>query len=381
MKYDTYAAINLDALEYNINKIKNLVAPSKLQVVLKADAYGHIAKEIFKHLIDFGIENFAVANLIEALELRKLNSKVDIMVFGRINKDNLTIALEHNITINIFSKESANDLITALKNKTQTIAKVHIKINTGFNRLGFDNKKEDIDKIIELANTERISILGIFSHLALTNEKEDKKQLEKLEEVINKLESKGINLGLKHIADSIAAIDYPWARLDMVRVGAVIYGLRTPRKSYDQLNLKGTLKMIATINQIRHIQKGEGVSYDYIYKAEKPMTIGIISAGYADGLPRSLSEKGTVYINNQQAPIIGLMCMDQCMIDITNIKKVKIGDEVTLFEIESQSPAFIGNIANIAETNKNEILTRISKRVPRIYNYKGKTHTINQLLD
>lgn len=377
---DTFVIIDLDAIKHNVREIKRKFENIDIIFVLKADAYGHKATEIFKLLIEEGSDKFAVANLSEALELRKIDRSVEIIVLGRIAPANIKIALENSISFTIFSKESWCNLYEVINSSCYEDVKIHIKINTGFNRLGFNTDEDSIKIIKEIQECKNVTIESVYSHFALTDYESDVEQFNKFNKFIKQLESKNIKIPKKHIADSITSVDYPWARLDMVRIGALIYGLKADRKSYEKFDLKYSMKLYTTITQIRHIKAGEGVGYDYLFKAKNDTKIATLAFGYADGYPRNIWNKSYVLINGMKAYFTGLMCMDQCMVDVTSIDDVKEGDKVLIYEVDSDSEVSLAKISKMADTNKNNIISSLAKRVVRVYKSEGKEYAVNQLL-
>lgn len=367
--FENYAMVDLDAIAHNAEAIAKLVYPARLMAVLKGNAYGLGLEMVFKKLRKEGFEDFAIANLNEALFLKKLDAACAPLVFGNINPSRYELAQEAGIKWTIFSKEQWQ----LLREKIDKPITVHVKINTGFNRLGFDVCEESLDCIYEIYHHPMVTIEGIYSHLALLNEEEDKKAYRIFLSFVNELENRGIHIPIKHIADSISAVDYPWARLDMVRVGAALFGLRTARESYDALELKSAVQLYATVSQIRTLHKGEGVGYDLAFVAPKDMKIATIAIGYADGYPRSLSMgEGKVLIQGKLAPVLGIICMDQCMVDVTGIETVSINDPVLLYDVDRNSPVSLEKLSQQAGSNKNDIISGLSARVPRLYLDKGE---------
>lgn len=377
---DTFAIIDLDAIKHNVREIKRKFEDIDIIYVLKADAYGHKASGIFKLLIEEGSDKFAVANLSEALELRKIDSNVEIIVLGRIAPSNIKIAIENKISFTIFSRDSWCNLNKEINSNCYDNVKIHIKINTGFNRLGFDTDEESIKIIEEINECKYVTIESIYSHFALANYDSDVEQFNKFNEFIKQLDSINIKIPKKHMADSITSVDYPWARLDMVRIGALIYGLKADRKSYNKFDLKYSMKLYSTITQIRHVRAGEGVGYDYFFKAKSDMKIATLAFGYADGYPRTLWNKGFVLVKGKKAYFTGLMCMDQCMVDVTSIENVNEGDKVLIYEVDSDSEVSLAKISIMANTNKNDIISSLAKRVVRVYKSENKDYAVNQLL-
>lgn len=355
----TYVEIDLDIIRHNINEIKKIINKNtKLGAVIKSNAYGHGAVEVAKILEYEKVDYICVAGLNEAMELRNNDISLPILVMGYTPDDCLDIAIKNNITLTIFSKKQADILsnIAMILNKKATI---HLKIDTGFNRLGFkidENLKYTIE---EIYNLENINIEGIFSHLALKDSESDYEQFNKFTDLLESI--KHLNIPIKHICDSIGMAAYKDFHMDMVRVGASLYGYNS-RKSI--MDLKPAMTFKSKFAQIKNIKKGEGISYDYSYIADKDMKIGTVLCGYSDGIPRSLSNKGYVYINGQKANILGKICMDQCIVDLTDIKDASMDSEVIFYG--NGGPSLV-DIANLANTNKNELLSIVSRRVARVY--------------
>jgi len=376
---DTYVEINLDNIAFNMKRIKEVVGKDvAIAAVVKANAYGHGAVDIAPTIMENGGDYLAVATLSEALELRNNYSNYNIFIMGYTPDEYLEHVVANNIIQTIFSFKQA-EILSNLGKKYNKTQKIQIKYDTGFNRLGFRDCQEsiyEIDKIFELDNLE---IEGIFSHFALAGRVEDDIQYEKLMNVVNQLESKGRKFKYKHICDSISGIDYPEYRLNMIRPGAIIYGLKSYKD--ESVVLKQAMTFKTKIYHIKTLEKGEGVSYDYLWKADKKCVVGTLPFGYADGYPRNMRDKGFVTIHGKKAPLIGVICMDQCMVDLTDIPEAKIGDEVIIYGDGSNNTVDIHEMSKLAGTNKNELVCRITMRTPRVYIKGGKIHKIlNYLL-
>jgi len=375
---DTYVEINLDNIAYNMRKIKETVGNGvSVAAVVKADGYGHGAVDIAQTIMENGGEYLAVATLTEAIELRNHFKDYKILIMGYTPDEYLEYVVENNITQTIFSLRQAailNDLGIKL-NKKPT---VQIKYDTGFNRLGYKDFQASIDEIDRIFDLKNLNVEGIFSHFALTSKEEDELQYNKLMNAIKKLEARGRTFKYKHICDSISGIDYPQYRLNMIRPGAIIYGL----KSYndDSIVLKQSMTFKTKIYHIKTLEEGEGVSYDYLWKAGKKSIVGTLPFGYADGYPRNMRDKGFVTINGKKAPIIGVICMDQCMVDLTLIPEAKVGDEAIIYGDGTNNTIDINEISKLAATNKNEIVCRITRRTPRVYIKDNKIVKITNYL-
>ncbi len=366
---NTWVEIELSNLEYNLNQARKMINPgTKIAGVIKANAYGHGAVHVAKTLMENNIDMLAVACLSEAIELRRHFSDLPILIMGYTPNDMLKFAVENSITTTIFSLEQAIKL-SEIGQSLNKEATVHIKIETGFNRLGLKIDSNTIDIIEEIYNLKNIKLEGIFTHFALKSSETDKQQYDLLMNVIQKLESEGIHIPIKHICDSIGMVSYPDYHLDMIRLGSLMFGVQT--SSMKEGILKPVMTFKAKISQIKEIQEGEGVGYDYSFVAKEKTIVGTLPVGYSDGYMRCLTGKGEVSIKGRRAPIIGKICMDQCMIDLTNIPNVEVGDEVILLGGSSQDGVTMDEIAAKIDTNRNEVLSVIGRRVPRVYMENG----------
>ena len=376
---DTYVEISLDNIAYNIRKIKETVGDEvAIAAVVKANGYGHGAVDIAQTIMENGGDYLAVATLTEALGLRKHYQDYKILIMGYTPDEYLEYIVQNNITQTIFSLRQAQ-LLNELGLKYNKKPLVQIKYDTGFNRIGYKDSQESIDEIDKMFDLENIEIEGIFSHFALAGKDEDEIQYNKLMNAVKQLEEKGRLFKYKHICDSIAGIDYPQYRLNMIRPGAIIYGL----KSYhdESIVLKQAMTFKTKIYHIKTLNKGEGVSYDYLWKAQDTCTVATLPFGYADGYPRIMRDKGFVTIRGKKAPILGVICMDQCIVDITHIPEATVGDEVIIYGNGENNTLSIEDVSKLAQTNKNELVCRITIRTPRVYIKDNKVYKIlNYLL-
>ncbi len=364
---DTWAEINLDNIIWNFNEAKKLLLKeTKIAAVLKANAYGHGAIEVARILVDKGVDYIAVACLLEAIELRREFKDIPILVMGYTSEEHLHIAVEYNITLTIFSALQG-ELLSKIASSLKTIQKVHIKIDTGFNRLGFKWSKDLKDIIKSIYKLKNIEVEGIFTHLALVNRQEDEKQFDLFQKVIEEIEEEKIHIPIKHVCDSIGMVRYPEFHMNMIRLGAFLYGMRPSRISDKSPVLKTSLTFKTKISHIKHIENGEGVGYDYSFIAKEKAKVGTLPVGYADGYMRCLSNAGEVSVNGEKAKVIGKICMDQAMIDLTSISNVKVGDEVVLLGGQGENFVDVMEVADKCNTNRNEVLSVISRRVPRVY--------------
>ncbi|MBR1969321.1 MAG: alanine racemase [Clostridia bacterium] len=365
-----YAQINKNSILKNIKKIKeSLKNDVKLMPVIKADAYGHGALEVAKLLVPYS-DFFAVAVIEEALQIKQEGIKTPLLILGYVNPDSYEDIVDNDIRIPVFTYEAAKRLSDIAKKKNK-IAKIHIAIDTGMNRIGFKNKPENLKVIEEISVLENIFIEGIFTHFATADEKDNsfmKEQEKSFSDFVVKLESMGICIPIKHVSNSAAIIYGNSLNYNMVRSGIITYGLY-PSDEVDKSKLivEPSLEFISHVVYVKIIEKGDTVSYGRTFTAEKPMKIATIPVGYADGYPRLLSNKGRVIINGKYAPIIGRICMDQFMVDVSDIEDVNEGDTVILIGKQGDCAISADEIAVFSQTINYEIVCGIGKRVPRIY--------------
>lgn len=377
MLRDTYLEVDLDQLAKNVCEIRNHIGENvALCAVIKANGYGMGAVDIAPTLIQNGATYLAVANLPEAMELRKRDSSWPIWVMGHTPDRYLKIAIENNIVLTVFTLSQAEQ-IQDIARSAGKIQPIQIKVDTGFNRLGFKTSRKDLKSISNIFKLSNIKIEGIFSHLALASYEEDLIQLKRLLDLKPYFETYDMERAVKyHICDSISAIVYPDFRLDMVRIGAALFGAKSYR--YPDFPIETIAKFKTRIAHLKTIESGEGVSYDYKWRARRKSLIATLPFGYADGYPRNMSEQGEVMIDGRRFPIIGVICMDQCMVDVTDLVDAHVGQEVTIFGSDAIS---IDEISRKSGTNKNEILSRLTRRVPRLYLKGGSiNHIRNDLL-
>ena len=365
-----WAEINLDNLAHNMKETRRVVNKNTLiTAVIKADGYGHGAVCIGQTLLDNGANRFAVATLSEAIQLRASFPNTEIMVLGYTPNDLTEDILANNIIQTIYTLEQAEyfSKLALLSNKKIT---VHIKLDTGMNRLGMQESQETIDSILQMSKFEGLFIEGIFTHFAMADEIDKEytnNQVKKYKKIVNTLEENGLNIPIKHVSNSAAIIDMPELNMDMVRAGIMLYGLY-PSKNVNQnnVNLKEVMCLKAKISQVKEIPKGTGVSYGLKYKCTKNSKVATLPIGYADGFTRMLSGKASAMLQNKKVPIIGNICMDQCIIDISGLD-AKIDDEVVLFGGNDKNGISITSVSELLNTINYEIVCMVDKRVPRVY--------------
>ena len=361
MTGDTTITIDLDRLGRNMDAVRQMAGEDvAVMAVIKANGYGHGAVEIAPTLLAHGARYLAVARLEEALPLREAYRDAPLFVLGYTPDRLLETAVEHRIALTIFTAHQAR-LLGEAGERLGVIPCVHLKVETGFNRLGTD----DVDELRAILRVPNLYAEGIYSHLALKDRPSDEIQLAKFLHIVQTLEKEGHTFRYKHIADSISAVDYPDFRLDMIRPGAILYGMKSFES--DCITVEPVMSMQTRIARLRRVQPGEGVGYDLDWVAEQPSMIATLPFGYADGYPRALGGKGYVTIRGIKCPLVGILCMDQCVADVTGVPDVQEGDEALIYGDGTQNTLSVAEAAALAGCNKNEILCRLTQRPARVF--------------
>lgn len=365
-----WAEIDLDALEYNVKNIKKLIKDKDMIAVVKADAYGHGALDIIPTLIKSGVNRLAVAVITEAIEFRKNNINMPIMILGNTDVECLEELINYDIEQTVFSYEYAKEL-SKVAEKLGKIAKIHIALDTGMGRIGFLQNNQSINEVLKICKLSNVDVIGIFTHFSTSDEKDKEYsiyQFEQFKYFVNQLEKRGVKIPIKHCSNSGAIMDLPETYLDSVRAGIILYGYYPSNEvKKEVLNLKPVLSLKAKISNVKELDKDMYVSYGRTYKTVNKTKIATIPIGYADGYSRLLSGKGKVIVNGKLASVVGRVCMDQCMIDVTECGEVKVSDEVILLGSFEENKFDADNFAEIIGTINYEILCMIKERVPRVY--------------
>lgn len=369
------ADIDLDAVRTNIINIKKgLGSKTKACCVIKADGYGHGACEIAKAIDDLA-DFYAVATIEEAEELRMYAPEKPIMILGHVHPDDYVRACAGDIRITAYDNDSVINIIEKTLSKEIYAQKVHIKIDTGMSRIGFNPDKTSLEIIKKLyESAPMIEIEGIYTHLYASdssNKDSANRQLDLFLNFISHLEAEGIYIPIKHCSNSAAAITMPDANLDMVRLGIAQYGLY-PSEDVHELKLYPAMSLKSHVIMVKTIPEGASVGYGASFTAKRDTRVATIPAGYADGYPRSLSNRGYVLINGRKAPVIGRVCMDQFMADVTDIPGVIKGDEVILIGRSDDQTVTMEELSALSGRFNYEFACGISKRVPRRYILGGE---------
>ncbi len=372
-----YAKIDLDAVAWNMEQMKkNLKEGTEMVAVIKTDGYGHGAVQVASMLESYDyVWGYAVATLDEAVVLRAAEIQKPILVLGCIFPDQYWEMLKYEIRMNVYTKEMA-EAISALAVEKGEQAYVHIKLDTGMARLGFSAEESSIEEIKEIAELPNLVLEGVFTHFAKADV-EDKTftmmQLEKFEWMTQRLEEEGVTFPYVHASNSAGIIDVRRADYNLVRAGIAIYGLY-PSEEVDKekVQLKPALSLKSHIAFVKDIPAGTPVSYGGDFVSEHQMRIATIPIGYGDGYPRSLSDTGYVLIRGKKAPIIGRICMDQFMVDVSDIPEVKFGDKVTLIGRDQEEYLPVEKLSELSGRFNYEFVCDLGKRIPRVYVQDGK---------
>ncbi len=377
----TWAEISLDAVTRNFNEIKSKLGNSKICCVIKADGYGHGAVELAHIYEELGADYFAVSNIDEGIELRDSGITLPVLILGFTPVKDASKLAEHKIDQAVFSLEYARALSEKCQSEGVTV-NIHIKIDTGMSRIGFmcqEFPRDDnsIKEICEACALPNLNAVGLFTHFCVSDEREDgreftEKQYQNFTHVKNALEENGLDIKLCHCSNSGAIEDYSNTYCDMVRAGIILYGLAPSPKLSGKLSLTPAMTLKTTVAYVKELKKGATISYGRTFTAPEDMRIATVPIGYADGFVRANAKDGYMLINGQKAKIVGRICMDQTMLDVTGLDYIEQGDEVIVFGTGKCGEPTADSIAKNTDTINYEVVCLVGKRVPRIYYKNGK---------
>lgn len=379
----TWAEIDIDAIKYNFEQVKNNVGKAKVCCVIKANGYGHGAVPLAHIYEELGADFFAVSNIEEALQLRNNSIKKPILILGYTDPQCAEVLAKNQISQCVYSEEYGEKLSENAMRSGVNV-RIHIKLDTGMGRIGFSTKKNDllvVESIVKVCLLPGLIREGIFTHFAsadegIAGEDYTHKQFENFCNVIEDLKMHNIEFDIRHCANSAAIFDYPEMHLDMVRAGVVLYGLQPSEKLINKVKLKQAMTLHSVISHIKNVNKGECISYGRTYVAKSDRIIATIPVGYADGLWRSNVKNGiAVKVNGKFAPVIGRICMDQCMLDISGISGVQVGASVIVYGLDQEN--CIDKIAKKNSTINYEIVCALGERVTRVYTNSGEISIIS----
>ena len=367
-----WAEVDLGALRHNYRLVKSKAEDAAVMAVVKADAYGHGDVSVVTLLDEEGADRFAVSGFEEAVRLRRVGVAKPILILGYTGAHNAAALAVNDIMQTVFSLEYARELSRAAQRAGVTV-NVHLKVDTGMGRIGFtarDDFEAAVEEMNEVCSMPGLAVVGIFTHFAVadSNIPEDveytKAQYNVFERVIQALKEKGHSIAVAHCCNSAGTFAWPQYHLDMVRPGIILYGC-DPSSDVRLPGLTPAMKLKAVVSMVKNLAQGDKVSYGCTFTAEKPMRVATLPVGYADGYPRVMSNRGVVSLHGKPARVLGRVCMDQMMVDVTEIPDVKAGDEAVIFG--DGIAHSVDDIAAATNTVNYEILCDIGRRVPRVY--------------
>jgi len=365
----TYATVNLAALAHNLSHIKRCLSPgTDIMAVVKANAYGHGAVEIAHALTSQGIGRFAVASLDEGIALRQAGLSGSIVVLGALLEEQVFDLVAHRLTPVVSDRRILPSLAKAA-GSYQTPYPIHLKVETGMGRLGF-SPEELLSLFDDPIIRNPLQVEGIMTHLADADGSDNastERQLHLFRAMLEQIRERGLTIPLVHTANSAAIVRFPETHFSLVRPGIMLYGYHTLPASIPAPDLKPVLSLRTTVVQLRTIPPGGAVSYNGTFVAKRPTRLAVLPIGYADGYSRRLSHRGSVLIQGRRAPIVGLVCMDMIMVDVTDLTPVQVGETVTLIGQQGKESIWADEVADWIGTIPYEVLCGIGPRVPRLY--------------
>ena len=362
------AEINLSALLYNLRQVRKCIGPDcQVLAVVKANAYGHGAVPVARALASAGVSMLGVAWVQEGMELRKAGLRLPILIMGGATEDEWTAVLSYRLTPVVYRPAQIQVLERLAKKKSRKV-KIHIKIDTGMGRLGAFSKKELMDLAAGLCHAPHLVVEGIMTHMAedgLEQRSYTHQQLGHFQEVLEFFAKEEIKIPIRHVANSALTIDLRSAHFNRVRPGIMLYGYLPSKSLANPVNLRPVLTFKTNILNLKRVPAGTSISYGRTFTTRRDSLIATLPVGYADGISRSLSNQGEVLVHSRRVPVVGRVCMDMIMVDLTECEGVKVGDEVILIGRQGQETITADDIAGKTGTIAYEILCRIGPRVPR----------------
>lgn len=371
-----WAEIDLDAIAHNTREIKKLTGNRvEMMGVVKADAYGHGVLEVVRTLLDNGVAQLAVSMLDEAIQIRKMGIDVPILVLSYTDPARADEIVLNRVTQTVFSMDLAQALSAAAVRLGKDV-KIHVKVDTGMTRVGFMPGYSAVKNIMEIAKMPGIILEGIFTHFASADESDSSytiMQFERFMSLCTELARVGIHIPVKHVCNSAAILQYPEMYLDVVRPGVILYGLYPSKEVARKIDLRPAMTLKANVILVKDVDSDVCISYGRTFRTSRKSRIATVPIGYADGYTRLMSNKGRMLVNGEFAPVVGRICMDQCMIDATDLKhEVSVGDEVVIFGKQNGACISVDEIADQVGTINYELVCIIGKRIPRVYLKGGK---------
>ena len=371
------ARVDLDAVEYNIEMMKkNIQKDTQMMAVIKMDGYGHGAVQIAKLLEpkDY-IWGYAVATLDEAILLKDACLKKPVLVLGCIFPDQWDTMIRNEVRMTVYSYEMAKE-VSELAEAMGCKVYVHIKLDTGMARLGFQITEENAEEIAKISKLPNLVMEGMFTHFSKSDQADKtftNEQLDKYLWMKEELKKRGVTFQYYHCSNSAGIIDLKEANMDIVRAGITTYGMYpSDEVEKERVPLKPAMELISHVAHVKWLTEGKPVSYGGTYVTTRPTKVATIPVGYGDGYPRSLSNKGYVLIHGQKAPIIGRVCMDQFMVDVTAIEDVEFGDKVVIFGRDGKEFLSVDTLGELSGRFNYEFVCVLNKRIPREYIRHGE---------
>ncbi|AUS98215.1 alanine racemase [Clostridium thermosuccinogenes] len=381
-----WAEVNLDNIAHNVREIRRITdKKAEIMGVVKADAYGHGVMGVAKTLINNGVTRLAVSMLDEAIQLRNYGIDVPILILSYTDPIRAEEIVKNNVTQTVFSHDLAKALSDAAVRLKKRV-KIHIKIDTGMSRVGFMPGYSAVKNVVEISKLPGIIVEGLFTHFASADEKDKSytyMQFERFMSICTELSRIGVHIPIKHVANSATIMEFPEMHLDMVRPGIILYGMYPSEEvNKNKINLKPAMTLKANVILVKEVEPDTSISYGRIFTTKRTSRIATIPIGYADGYTRLLTGRAKVLINGEFAPVVGKICMDQCMVDVTDLKSdVRVGDEVVLLGRQGENEITAEDIASAVGTINYEMVCLIGKRVPRFYIEGGKiSDVLNYLI-
>ncbi|MEB2286872.1 MAG: alanine racemase [Anaerolineae bacterium] len=365
----TYIEVDLDAIAHNVRALKAFIGPAvELFAVVKANAYGHGLVPVAQTVLRHGVSRLAIGRLSEGLQLRQAGIAAPVLALCYLMPDELRIAVEHDLVPTVGEMESAL-VVSALGVARQKPVPVHVKIDTGMGRYGV-MPDQAVSFFNQIATLPGLAVEGVFTHFATADERDKtfaREQFQIFQDVLAELSVAGHSIPLLHAANSAAALDLPETHLGAVRSGLALYGLYPSESVSHALPLKPALTLKSHVASVRQLPAGAGISYGRSYITPRPMTVALVPIGYGDGYHRLLSNRGAVLVNGQRAPIVGRVCMDQVVVDVSGCGPVALNDEVVLIGQQGDARITVEEIAGWAETISYEITSALLARLPRFF--------------
>lgn len=372
-----HAEIDLDAIIHNMEAMHaNIADETQIMAVIKADGYGHGAVEVAEAIDDLPyVFGYAVATVEEGIILRNHGIEKPILILGYVFPEQYYDMIRARIRPAVFTWDMAERL-SFMAGRLEMECPIHFAVDTGMSRIGYQVTAEAADEMARIAALPHIVVEGIFTHFAKADETDKTstfEQMKRFEQMVQMLEQRGVHVPIHHCSNSAAIVDIPEANMDLVRAGITMYGLwPSPDVDKSRIDLKPALSLVTHVAYVKELEAGREISYGGTYTTTKKQMIATIPVGYADGYARTLSNKADVLIHGQRAPICGRVCMDQFMVDVTDIPNVKTGDKVTLIGRDGEEQITMEELGECADRFNYEFVCDLGKRIPRVYLQNGR---------